>query len=322
MRELRYILAALVGLAFFAGVTLEWRSSPRVVTLEVADCAGLKLHVIEPAHALGPGVHGGGYPCAGSTSYTLSGPATGDINQALTYTVTPVGTLSSGVTVTPADGGKHGTFTPSSVVISGSSPATFIYKPYVTGSISIATTNSGSLTNPSPAALAVANLAPAYPNFATGWSTSTGTLNPSVGDPFSGSNAASLTENTGNSQHSLLSSSFAVTPNQTYAVGVLAKEGTGTRNLALGLDESVGFTANFSALFNLGTCTFVSDQSNAGTLTGTATLSIFGWCLVIETGTLGNFSSAAAVLYAFNGGSFSYLGDGVSTIDIYGAFVQ
>ena len=57
--------------------------------------------------------------------------------------------VTSPVTITFSDGGKGGTFIPSTAVLSNSSPtATFVYLAPAVGSFTISATNDGGLTNP------------------------------------------------------------------------------------------------------------------------------------------------------------------------------
>ncbi|MFM0160685.1 SGNH/GDSL hydrolase family protein [Paraburkholderia sediminicola] len=98
------------------------------------------------------------YNTAPATAYTLAGPSTAYQHVTSTnFTVAPNGVISSAVTVTPSDGGAGGTFSPASVTfaVGNNDSVTFTYTPAASGSITIATSNSGSLTNPSPLTLAV-----------------------------------------------------------------------------------------------------------------------------------------------------------------------
>ena len=87
------------------------------------------------------------YPRTAS-SYTLTGPSTDTISSVSgPYTVTPDGVYTG--TITPSDDGAGGTFTPSSLVFANSSsPQTFTYTPASTGTLSISTTSSPSITDP------------------------------------------------------------------------------------------------------------------------------------------------------------------------------
>ena len=92
-----------------------------------------------------------------ATTYALTGPSTGLVGSATSnYTVAVTGFLGSSVVVTPADGGKLGTFGPTTATLaSGSNPsATFVYTPLYFGSISITSTNAGGLTPPAAVAFA------------------------------------------------------------------------------------------------------------------------------------------------------------------------
>jgi hypothetical protein len=99
-----------------------------------------------------------------ATTYFLTGPATGSVGAASTpFTVQlpPSATVPAPVTVTPHDGGAGGTFTPTSKVLTTTSPsATFTYTPASYGAKTISTTNNGGLTD--PASVTFTCLAPTY----------------------------------------------------------------------------------------------------------------------------------------------------------------
>jgi lysophospholipase L1-like esterase len=93
---------------------------------------------------------GGG---GGATTYTLSGPSSGATGSPSTnFTVQAVGTLGSGVTITPHTSGT-GTFSPTSVTLAAgtNTSATFTYTPGASETATITTTNSSTLTDPSSA---------------------------------------------------------------------------------------------------------------------------------------------------------------------------
>ena len=96
-----------------------------------------------------------------ATTYTLTGPATGNISTPSTnFTVKlPAGgTVTGSVTVTPSDGGGGGTFVPTSVTLTtGASSATFTYTPASYGAITISATNSGGLADPGSLTYTVAS---------------------------------------------------------------------------------------------------------------------------------------------------------------------
>jgi hypothetical protein len=87
---------------------------------------------------------------AGATAVTMTGPNTGTAGTPSTnFTVGANGAITGTVTVTPADGGAGGTFTPASVAISSGTPsATFTYTALSAGAKTISATNDGGLTNP------------------------------------------------------------------------------------------------------------------------------------------------------------------------------
>jgi len=85
---------------------------------------------------------------APATAYTMTGPTAGPNGAASSnFTLTPNGLTS--VTITPADGGAGGTFTPTSLTWTGDAVAkTFTYTAASTGNKTISVTDSGSLTDP------------------------------------------------------------------------------------------------------------------------------------------------------------------------------
>lgn len=87
---------------------------------------------------------------SGATAVTMTGPTTGTAGTPSTnFTVGANGAITGTVTVTPADGGAGGTFTPASVAISsGTTTATFTYTASSAGVKTISATNDGGLTNP------------------------------------------------------------------------------------------------------------------------------------------------------------------------------
>ncbi|MCX7586527.1 hypothetical protein [Phenylobacterium sp. 58.2.17] len=88
-----------------------------------------------------------------ATAITLSGPAGGEQGQQSgDFVVSANGTLAASVTVTPSDGGAGGTFAPTSVTISPSSPTRqFRYTSAAgTATRTISVTNNGGLIDPAP----------------------------------------------------------------------------------------------------------------------------------------------------------------------------
>jgi hypothetical protein len=84
-----------------------------------------------------------------ATAYALTGPSVGPASAASSnFSITPNGSTS--VTITPSDGSSGGTFTPASLTWSGdNSTKTFTYTSLGPDSVTISTTNNGSLTDPS-----------------------------------------------------------------------------------------------------------------------------------------------------------------------------
>jgi len=87
-------------------------------------------------------------PVGLATGYTFTGPSTGNINTTSSnFTVSPNGTYTGTITVTPSGGGLS-----IPIVLTfntNSTPQTFTITPTATGTVTLIPTNSGSLTNPS-----------------------------------------------------------------------------------------------------------------------------------------------------------------------------
>ena len=89
-----------------------------------------------------------------ATTYTLTGPDTlesGVDSKDFTVSLPPGQTVPEDVTVMPDNGGRPGTFTPPTVVLTKDSPsasATFFYHPDSGGATTISTTNDKGLTDP------------------------------------------------------------------------------------------------------------------------------------------------------------------------------
>src|SRR6185312_9506492 len=149
----RLLVSLTVALAVFVGVSFNWTAGDSrfgVANMTVRHWSLVpELIIIKPACAAGF-IKSGGGPCGGSGTFTLSGPTTLALNVASTFTVQPVRSLSSPVTVTPSDGSHGGIFSPTSVTMSGAGAQTFTYTPLQVTSISISAANGGGLTNPSP----------------------------------------------------------------------------------------------------------------------------------------------------------------------------
>ena len=86
------------------------------------------------------------------TTYTLSGPASGTVASAATFTLTlGAGLLNNPVQITPSASNGDGTFSPTSITLTNTSrSATFTYTPTLYDVRNIVTTNNGNLSNPAP----------------------------------------------------------------------------------------------------------------------------------------------------------------------------
>jgi hypothetical protein len=330
----RAIVAATLALAVFIGLSFNWTAGDShfgVANRMIRHWSLVpELVIIKPACAAGFNKSSGG-PCGGggggAGTYTLAGPSTLMLNvTTANYTVQPVGSLGSPVTVTPTDGGHGGIFSPTSITMSGAGAQTFTYTPLQTGSYTIATTNGGGLTNPSAISVSSPNAAPGYPAMAGGtWGNnndSTFTTG-AAGDPFGGSNTASIQEGSATNFHSAITqATFAVTSGQQYTVSFFIKNSSGSRKLDYWL-MSADFSTALGGSFDPAACSFLGDQSFGGpTIASTATRVVGSWCLVQYTGTLGAFTAADIQIFLDTGAALNYAGDGTSKILLYGPVVQ
>ena len=117
-------------------------------------------------------------PAPAATGYTFSGPASGIANAASTgFTVTPNGTYTGTITITPSNGGQS---TPIVLTFSNSSASQdFSIAPPAAGTVTLTPTNGGGLANPS--SLSYAALMPTARSYSlTG--PSSGTMNVASGN--------------------------------------------------------------------------------------------------------------------------------------------
>lgn len=265
---MRKLIAALGFLLALAGASINFHGDSRY-SVANRELVGWKL--VEAVHIWQPGcaagfIPSGGFPCSTATSYTMVGPSSAKINQATTFTDTSNGTTS--VNATPADASAGGIFNPLSVLLDPSG-VTFTYAPLKAGTLTISSTNNGSLTNPGSISLTVSNSsACAYPGFGSGWLLNQSTDTTGVsGDPFGASNAATLIENTAASYHYIYCPGQTITANQSYLYSVFVQPGTGTRNVNLSSCNNT-YAACINAYFNPANCTFISSN-----VTGTGVVS-------------------------------------------------
>jgi hypothetical protein len=90
-------------------------------------------------------------PVADATAYTLVGPASGRVDSPSgLFSVASNGSLASAVTITPSDAADGGSFSPTTVELAAGdfTSATFRYTPASTGTKTISTTDSSTLTDP------------------------------------------------------------------------------------------------------------------------------------------------------------------------------
>jgi hypothetical protein len=337
-RFLKFAAAVVVGLAIFAGASVDFHGDSRYAVAEKKLWAWRiipEFQLWKPNCAAGL-VRSGGWPCGGgaggaATSYTMSGPGSGNIDQATSnYTVQQNGTGTT--IVTPADASHGGIFSPSSVTLNDQTPATFTYTPLQSASnpgatFNISATNNQSLSNPSPIPFTVANILNGYPSFSggggSGWQDSDTThVVSGTTDPFGGSTASTVTEDTASSLHYIYQL-IATTSGQTYRYSVWFKQGTGTRNAVVWFTEST-YANYLYVIFNPSTCALVTSVTvGTAAIAATATYpGSGGWCLAQVRGSVGAFTSVLPFVAMASGTNVSYTGDGSSTLDIYGPVFQ
>jgi hypothetical protein len=310
-------------LAIFAGTSINWHYGDlRFAIVNHTMRHWTFVEAVKPACAAGF-IMSGGYPCGNAGSYAMAGPSSGDINTAYTYTDKANG--ATGVTATPSDSSHGGVFSPTTVTLS-SAPSTFTYTPLQTGTYNLSSTNSGSLTNPSPISFTSNNLLPGYPGFTTGWTSSSSTVTTAeANDPFAGSNAALLTENSATGAYHFIytTSNVTVVSGQAYNFGIMVKAATGTRGLDANFYKNDSTSGGIISINPAGCSATISSFGGTTISNGavrTANLGS-GWCLALATITP-NFTTLNVHLYLTSGGNEVYNGDGVSGLYIYGPFVQ
>lgn len=173
--------------------------------------------------------------------------------------------------------------------------------------------------------LSLRNLAPG--GFISGWTTGGATLGQFVaGDPFGGSQAARITEDTSiGALHEInTSAAVTVTPNATYTCEGYIKVGSsGTRNVAVRFLDGSTFINQFGEIFNPSTGAAVASIAGGTGANSGAPSSVSvgnGWFKVSVTGSIGNFASAFFYFLLYSGTTGSYTGDGASNDLVYGPF--
>jgi hypothetical protein len=96
-----------------------------------------------------------------STAFSVTGPAWGMVNTTSSqFTVAPNGKFTGQITINPSGGGLS---TPIVLTFANSSnPQTFTIDPSSVGTVTLASTNNGSLTNPSPLTFNVMSFGPSF----------------------------------------------------------------------------------------------------------------------------------------------------------------
>jgi len=275
----------------------------------------------------------GGGGGGGATSYTLSGPSSVKVGQAsANFSVQPNASGST-ATITPSDGGNGGTFSPATVAFDGTTAAkTFTYTPLMSASnpglsLSISTSNNGGLTDPSGVSLSVSNILNGYPSFTgsgnSGWQNNDTThTTGGVADPFGGTAASVITETTATGGHYIYQS-VTLTASQTYEIAAWVKPGAGSRNLFISFVDNT-FASTAGAIFNPSTGALVSTYTTgSGSVSSTGSIvGQNGWQLVWMKGTIGNYTSAQVFVSLASGTSTNYAGDGSSSLDVYGPYLD
>ncbi len=130
----------------FTPSTLSWSNSSAAKTFTYTPAA---IGAITLTLTSGDGYTVTNSPKAytsNAVGLTLTGPTSGAVGTASTnFTVTPAATTTD--TITFGDGGKGGTFAPTSLIFTGSAVAqTFTYKPATTGAIALTLTSADGAT--------------------------------------------------------------------------------------------------------------------------------------------------------------------------------
>ena len=272
----------------------------------------------------------GGYPCGGGTTYTLVGPSSASFAIA-SSNFTAAGS-SVGVTITPNDSSKHGIFTPSSVNLTVPG-ATFNYEALETGTITVATTNSDSLSDPAGISVTVANaLSTGYPGFTSGWNlgNSAPTLTTGTADPWGGTTGATLTESSAvGAYQNIYTNTISAVPTVTVALFVKQSvAGTnGTPSVELNINNPT-FAAGGSVIVTPSTCVVVSTNSWGGAtiISSSATKPSgigTGWCLAQFDIALGaTYTTSIEQIFVTSGNTDLITGDGTSALFIYGPVME
>lgn len=282
------------------------------------------VSVGRPACAVGL-TPSGGFPCGsaapGAGSYTMTGPASGTINQAGTFTDTASGATSA--VATPSDGGHGGVFSPTAETL-GAAPTTFTYTPLQAGTWTISSTNNGSLTDPAGISYTSPNAASTPRSSWIFGSNQTDTF--SQPDPFGGSNGVLMTENNAASDYHKDGMSFTFNAGQNFTGSLYVKNNSGSRGMELWIGASDSSYAAGIAI-NPASCAVVTAFSWGGaiinsTAVRTANLGA-GWCLAQMNFSLpGTNDQIQLFMTDAPGGNEVYSGDGVSSILTYGPMVQ
>lgn len=99
-----------------------------------------------------------------ATTFTFTGPASGNVNTASTnFTVTPNAAYTGTITLTPTGTGSSGLSPTVLTFTASATPQTFTITPTVVGSITLTPTNSGGLLNPSNLTYTVNGTVPSAP---------------------------------------------------------------------------------------------------------------------------------------------------------------
>ena len=144
-----------------------------------------------------------------------------------------------------------------------------------------------------------------------------GSVANAIASPSSSITADLITENTANSEHSVLQA-IAVTVNTVYTLSCFAKKGT--RSILAMSPTSPG-VANYYTLFNLDTGAIVFNETgNTSTITALGN----GWyrCSITRTTGAAQVTSNNKIGIANNTLSTTYTGDGTSGIYIWGAQLE
>ena len=172
----------------------------------------------------------------------------------------------------------------------------------------------------------MANLVPGFPGFTTGWAGIQVQLRTGIsGDPFSGNQAALITENSTNAPH-YISASISIPSNAVFSMSCYVAMGSATgRNVMLLVQDTSTGSNNAGTLVNpIGGGFVTTFTTGSGIVYGHNIAHSRGsWYQVSMLGAINaTKTGATALVMLWSGASESYSGHGVANVMAYGADVE